>query len=170
MQGNALTDLKQEMAHNRVIDETVEHHSYPPNLQEPWRSRRWRNGEALYASLGISRDQREKRMDQLARNFQFFDAPVGLFFHMPKFMQPIQWTAFGMWMQTFMLLMVEAGLGSCAQGAWAQFPATVKRFADIPDDHVLLCGMAVGWPDEADEFNYFENARAPLEEMLRFID
>ena len=52
--------------------------SYPPNLWEPYRSRRFANGEELYQSLGIPRDDKPARLEQLARNGQFFGAPVGL--------------------------------------------------------------------------------------------
>jgi hypothetical protein len=52
---------------------------YPPTLWEPYRSRRFKVGEDLYGSIGIPRSNRERRLEQIARNFEFFGAPVGLF-------------------------------------------------------------------------------------------
>lgn len=149
--------------------EGPEYRIYPENLPDPWRARRGDNGEALYGALGIPRDDKAGRFAQLARNFTFFGAPAGLFLHMPRLMGPPQWADLGLWLQTVMLLLVEAGLGSCPQEAWSAYPQTVKRLAEIPDDHLLFCGLAIGWPDREAEVNQFPNARATLEETVRFL-
>ena len=89
---------------------------------------------------------------------------------MPRLMGPPQWADLGLWLQTVMLLLVEAGLGSCPQEAWSAYPQTVKRVTGIPEDHLLFCGLAIGWPDPDAAVNDFPNARAPLEETVRFLD
>ena len=149
--------------------ETLEYEIYPAELPDPWRSRRKDNGEALYASIGVARDDKAGRMTALARNFEFFGAPVGLLLHTPKIMGKPQWADLGMWLQTVMLLLVEAGLASCAQEAWSHYPETVKRVGEIPDDHDFFCGLAIGYPDPAAAINSFENARAKLDETVRFL-
>lgn len=171
--GATLARLKQAMA--AVLAEPPgrqqpEYRIYPEGLPDPWRDRRSANGEALYGALGIGRDDRAGRFAQLARNFTFFDAPVGLFLHLPRLMGPPQWADMGLWLQTVMLLLVEAGLGSCAQEAWSAYPETVKSVTGIPGDHLLFCGLAIGWPDREAEVNCFPNPRAALEETVRFLD
>ena len=171
--GRALVRLKQEMQAALLAppgSESPEYRIYPENLPDPWRARRGANGEALYGSLGITRDDKAGRLGQLARNFSFFDAPAGLFVHMPRLMGPPQWADLGLWLQTVMLLLVEAGLGSCPQEAWSAYPQTVKRASGIPDDHLLFCGLAIGWPDSEAPVNAFPNDRAPLEDTVRFLD
>ncbi len=170
LSGSSLTLLKQSVQTAFGSPETPEYRIYPEGLPDPWRTRRSNNGEALYASLGIAREDKGARLAQLARNFTFFDAPVGLFVHTPKLMGLPQWADLGLWLQTVMLLLVEAGLGSCAQEAWSAYPQTVKRVAGIPDDHTLFCGLAIGWPDTDAAVNDFPNLRAPLEETVRFLD
>ena len=150
--------------------EVPEYRIYPDPLPDPWRTRRAANGEALHASLGIAREDRAGRFAQLARNFTFFDAPAGLFVHMPRLMGPPLWADLGFWLQTVMLLLVEAGLGSCPQEAWSAYPDTVKRVTGIPQDHILFCGMAIGWPDDEAPVNRFPNPRADLSETVRFLD
>ena len=169
----ALSRLKAEMQSALLAPpggEAPEYRIYPEGLPDPWRARRGANGEALYSALGIAREDKAGRLGQLARNFTFFDAPVGLFVHMPRLMGPPQWADLGLWLQTVMLLLVEAGLGSCPQEAWSAYPQTVKRVTGIPEDHLLFCGLAIGWPDPDAAVNYFPNARAPLEETVRFLD
>lgn len=61
---------------------------------------------------GIQRTDGEGRFKQLARNWEFFDAPVGVFFVLDRQMGPPQWSDVGGFMATFMLLCEEAGLVS----------------------------------------------------------
>ena len=167
----SLSQLKQEMGAALMAppgSEMPEYRIYPEALPDPWRARRGANGEALYAALGIAREDKTGRFAQLARNFEFFGAPVGLFVHMPRLMGPPQWADLGIWLQTVMLLLVEVGLGSCPQEAWSAYPETVRRVAQIPQDHLLFCGLAIGWPDLT-AANDFPNPRAPLEETVRFL-
>ena len=75
--------------------------------------------------LRLDRDPREDRparFRQLARNTEFFGAPVGLFFCLDRKLGPPQWADLGMFMQTFMLLAVAEGLATCAQEYWARYP------------------------------------------------
>src|SRR3984885_4714283 len=60
--------------------EAPQYEVYPPNLWEPFRTRRFVCGEDLYRAIGIPREDRPARLRQLANNVNFFGAPVGLFF------------------------------------------------------------------------------------------
>src|SRR5690606_6009015 len=80
--------------------EETEYHIYPPNLKEPYRSRRYKCGEDLYATINIPRENKPARLMQLAKNYQFFGAPVGLFFAIDRDMQQGQWADLGMYMQS----------------------------------------------------------------------
>jgi nitroreductase len=143
--------------------EEPEYDVYPANLWEPFRTRRYVCGEDLYGSIDIPREDRRARLMQLARNGVFFDAPVGLFFCLDRKLGPPQWSDLGMYMQTFMLLAVARGLATCPQEYWAGYPRLVARFVDLPDDHMLFSGMALGYPDEAAPINQWRTRRDPFE-------
>lgn len=143
--------------------EPPEYQVYPPDLWEPFRTRRYVCGEDLYASIGIPREDRPARLRQLARNGLFFDAPVGLFFCLDRNLGPPQWSDLGMYMQTLMLLAVDAGLATCPQEYWARFPKTIARFVGLPDDHMVFSGMALGYADTAAPINKWRTRRDPLD-------
>ena len=145
-----------------------EYHVYPPELEGAYEVRRQGIGEAMYAALEIPRDNKMGRLAWFARNFQGFGAPVLMLVHTPKYMGPPQWSDMGMWLQTVMLLLREAGLDSCAQEAWAVYSKQIRECVDIPDDHIFFCGMAIGWGDRAHAVNTFPVARAPLDEAVRW--
>ena len=101
------------------MGEKTEYDVYPPNLWDPYRSRRFKCGEDLYKSINIPREDKGARLNQLAKNLRFFGAPVGLFVYIDRKMGPPQWSDVGMFLQTVMLIAREKGLHSCAQEAWA---------------------------------------------------
>jgi nitroreductase len=144
--------------------EETEYQIYPPNLKDPYRSRRYKCGEDLYATISIGRDNKPARLMQLAKNYQFFGAPVGLFFAIDRDMQEGQWADLGMYMQSVMLLAREYGLHTCPQEAWARWHATIREFLQMPPEVMLFSGMALGWIDEAHPINTLRTDRAPLEE------
>ena len=86
------------------LGRTAQYNVYPPNLIDPYRARRFKVGEDMYALIGIGRDNRPGRVAQFARNYDFFGAPVGMFFFLDRSMGPPQWSDLGMFIQSLMLL------------------------------------------------------------------
>ncbi len=168
--GNAMNRLKQTMlAKLAGGPETPEYDIYPQKLLSPYRDRRFAVGEAMYECIGISREDKIARRMWFARNFAFFGAPIALFMTVDKRMGPPQWSDLGMFLQSFMLLAVEAGLATCAQECWAVYPETVKAFLGTPDERMLFCGMAVGYEDESEPANGLRTERAEAGEWLRVV-
>jgi len=146
-----------------------EYHVYPPSLQEPYRSRRFKVGEDMYATLKVSREDRAARLRQFAKNWEFFGAPVGMFFTLDRDMQQGQWSDLGMLIQNIMLLARERGLDTCAQEAWAAWHEVVREELDIPGEQMLFCGLALGYADREAEINSLETEREPVESFARFL-
>jgi nitroreductase len=146
----------------------AEYHVYPPKLQDPYRKRRFKLGEDMYAAIGVGREDREGRLRQYARNWEFFGAPIGLFFTLDRDMQQGQWADVGMFMQSFMLLAREAGLDTCAQESWASWHELVREELGIPDEQILFCGMALGYADLEHPINNFTTDREPLDGFATF--
>ena len=169
--GSPLAELKARVRASLAANpagEGTEFPVYPPALGEPWRSRRHKVGEQLYASIGIPREDRPARLLQFARNFDFFGAPVGLFFSIERSFGPPQWAHLGMFIHSIALLAVERGLGVCEQEAWALVHKTVAEFLEMPESRMLYCGMALGWPDEDHPINGWRSEREPLEAFATF--
>ena len=89
--------------------EGSEYHIYPPDLADPYNTRRRDIGERMYATIGVAREDKLGRLAQMARNFEFFGAPCAMFFALDKSMQEGQWSDMGMIIQSIMLLARERG-------------------------------------------------------------
>ncbi len=140
---------------------------YPANLWEPYRSRRFKVGEDMYALLGIARDNKPARYMHLAQNFEFFGAPVGLFFIIDKAMGHGQWAHLGMFMQSVALAAVERGVSSCMQEAWARLRTPLAAHFALGDHEMIYCGMALGYAADA-PVNTLRSDRADVDEIAEF--
>jgi len=171
VQGDAMTRLKATMAEKQTTGATEQpaYDIYPKDLTAPYRDRRFAVGEAMYAELGIPRDDKAARRDWFARNFAFFGAPAAYFCTVDRRMGPPQWSDLGMYLQNLMLLAVDAGLATCPQECWAMYPDTLGAFLDIPEDHMLFCGMAIGYEDKDAPANRLRTERADTSEWLTTI-
>jgi nitroreductase len=139
---------------------------YPPNLWEPYRTRRFQVGEEMYALLGIKREDRAGRLAHVARNFEFFGAPVGLFFVIDHRLGRAQWAHLGMFMQSLALVAVERGLGTCMQEFWGLLRFTLHRHFALPDTDMVYCGMALGHPDMTAPVNRLRSSRAAVDDFV----
>lgn len=135
---------------------------YPEQLWEPYRSRRFDNGEELYRSIGIGREDRSGRQQQLARNTHMFGAPVGVFTAVDSRMLHAQWVDLGIYLQSLMLLATGKGLATCAQGFWRNYSDFVSRHLALPQGYQIAFGMALGYEDSAAPINQWRSTRAGL--------
>jgi nitroreductase len=160
--GAELTALKAAVA-TLPEPEQPAYEVYPANLWDPYRTRRFKCGEALYASIRIERGEKEHRLEQLRKNQEFFGAPAALFFCLDRNLGAPQWADMGMFMQTVMLLAAERGLDTCAQEYWASYATTVANLLQLPQEQMVFAGMAVGYADFDHPINNFRTEREPLE-------
>ena len=150
---------------NPFGDGDTEYDIYPKGLTDPYKSRRFKCGEDMYATIGVPREDKEGRMKQFMRNFRFFGAPVAMFFAIDRQMGLGQWSDLGMFIQSLMLVAREHGLHTAPQEAWAIWHKTVSEFLDMPDELMLFCGLGLGYMDESAPINQLRTDRAPLEEF-----
>ncbi|MGD9801067.1 MAG: nitroreductase [Parvularculaceae bacterium] len=141
---------------------------YPPNLWEPYRTRRYALGEEMYEKLGIPREDKAGRLSHLARNYEFFGAPVGLFFTLDRRFDKGQWAHLGMLMLSIALVAEERGLATCMQEAWTTRAKTVCDELGIPDSEQFYCGMALGYADKSAPVNALRSSRAAVEDFVVF--
>ena len=142
---------------------------YPSKLKEPYRTSRYELGEQMYELLGISREDKDGRMRQVMKNFEFFGAPCAFFCFVDRQMGPPQWSDLGMFLQPFMLLAKEAGLDTCAQEAWSIKHDSVSEFVKAEENDILFCGMSIGYRDDNAIINSLKSERRPLAEWAKFL-
>jgi hypothetical protein len=169
--GEARAELIRRVAERRktkALGEAPEYSIYPPALTEPYKTRRFRIGEAMYGTMGIPREDKMARLNFFSGNWEFFGAPIGLIITIDRQMQQGQWADVGMFLQSIMLLAREHGLHTCPQEAWAVWHRIIREFLSVPEEEMIFCGIALGYADERHPVNSLDSDRAPLEEWVTF--
>jgi nitroreductase len=142
---------------------------YPREWASPYIDRRRKVGWDLYGLLGIGKTDKARMHDQHGRNYQFFDAPVGLVFSIDRVMQQGSWLDYGMFLQNIMIAARARGLHTCPQAAFTQFHRLIADELKFKPEQMLVCGMALGHADPAAVENSLVTERAPVAEFTRFL-
>ncbi len=120
--------------------------------------------------MGIARDDAAGRWAAQRRNWAFFGAPVAGVVCMHRDFGSVDAIGVGMFLQTLLLALNERGLGSCVQVSIGLYPDVLREQLGIPDDLTILCGMSIGYADEAFPANHVATPRDPLCENVVFLD
>ncbi len=150
------------------MGEGMEYAIYPKDLDGRYEEQRRAVGKEMFDAVGLERGDTAGRVAQMAKNWDSFGAPVQLFTYTRKYMGPPQWSDMGMWLQTVMLLLREAGLDSCSQEIWAMYGSYMRELLGIDDDHIFFCGMAIGYRDPDAPINNFAVPRVPIGNAIEF--
>lgn len=143
---------------------------YPRDFVEPYLSRRRKVGWDLYGLLGIGKGDREGSAAAHRRNFEFFDAPVGLVLTMHETMRDGGWMDLGLYLGNVMTLARAHGLHTCPQAAWLEMASALRELLPIPDDHQVVVGCALGFEDTSHPLAALRTQRAELDEFVTFHD
>ena len=146
-----------------------EYRYYPEQFFEPYLTRRRTVGFALYSLLGIGRRDVERMRAQHDRNFTFFDAPVGMIFTIDRRLNVGSWVDHGMFLQNVMIAARGRGLHTCPQAAFAPYHRQIRPLLGIPDEEIVVCGMALGYEDASKPENALRSERAPVDEFVTFV-
>ncbi len=147
----------------------MDYQYYPLVWQEEYKERRKACGLQMYQALEISREDKQRQMDQWAANYRGFDAPVILFFLMDGVMETGSFLDYGMFIQSVMLAAQEQGLATCPQAALAEYPQIVKQQLGYAEDTVLLAGMAVGYEEQGALINSYRTPREAVDGFTTFF-
>ena len=155
-------------AQSAPMGEGMEYAIYPADLEGRYEQQRRAVGQAMFDALGIAREDGAGRVRQMMRNWDSFGAPVQIFTYCRTYMGPPQWSDMGMWLQTVMLLLREAGLDSCPQEIWAMYGRYMRELLGISDDYIFFTGMAVGYRNPDAPVNAFTVPRVAIDEAIQF--
>jgi nitroreductase len=143
---------------------------YPEEWISPYRERRKECALLMYEAVGITFGDKPARLDQWARNYRAFDAPVMLLFFIDRVMGQGSFIDYGMFLQSLMLAAEEEGLATCPQASLAEYPDIVRQELGFEDSMLLLCGMALGYEDREAPINSYRTPRMEVGEFTRFLD
>ena len=147
-----------------------EYSYYPTKWVSPYIDRRRKVGWDLYALLGLTREDKAGMQAQHARNYAFFDAPVGIIFTIDRIMERGSWLDYGMFLQNIMVAARGRGLDTCPQAAFTQFHRIISDTLQLPPNEQVVCGMALGYADPDKIENSLVTQREPVSGFAKFLE
>lgn len=155
--------------YNNGVQEKIEYEIYPNPLDEEYKKRRSECAKDMYAALSIEQDDIESRLTQIRENFKFFGAPVGMIITIDKAFAVNGWGHVGMFIQNICLSAIDNDMGTCLQESWSIYPETVKDVLNIPENEVVWCGIALGYPNPKHPINNYRTSRESIDKFVTFI-
>ena len=169
--GEARTRLSAAIMAERAsgaAEPAPEYAYYSSTMPEPYLSRRRTVGWQLYGLLGITKGDRSGARGWHDQNFTFFGAPVGMIFTVDRRLGLGAYLDLGMFMQNIMTAARGFGLDTCPQAAFAGYHATIRRELSLPEEEMVMCGLALGWVDDDAPANTLVAERVALADFAVF--
>jgi nitroreductase len=141
---------------------------FPPGYKGIYAERRRGAGVALYASLGIGRNDAERSAEQSFRNYRMFDAPHVAIVTAPAELGPYALVDAGGFIASFLLAAYAHGVATTPQGALARHAHFVRDYFGIPDTQHMICGISFGYAESEHPVNRFRTTRAEVDDLARF--
>jgi len=101
-------------------------------------------------------------------NYHFFGAPVVAYICMDRTLTPWSVYDLGLFSQSLMLAACKFGLASAPAVTLAAHPDLVRKELGVPDDLVIVIGIALGYEDPDSPQNRYRSTRRALKEAVRF--
>ncbi len=146
----------------------MDYHYYPQVWPEKYKNRRKETGLILYKTLGIKKEDKAGQAKQWRANYRAFDAPVMLLFLIDRELEKGSYMDYGMFLQSIMLMALDEGLATCPQAALAEYPDIVREVLKLPDDKMVLVGMALGYENQEAKVNSYRTSRESVESFVSY--
>ncbi|WP_010540614.1 nitroreductase [Dietzia alimentaria] len=139
----------------------------PERYDGVYSDRRRASGFGLYSALGIERSDHDARTRQMLENYRFFGAPHVAIITSDAGLGTYGAVDCGAYVSTFLAAATSVGVATCAQAALALYSDGIREHLGIPEDRLIVCGIAFGYADAEHPANAFRTERADLADVVR---
>lgn len=100
----------------------------------------------------------------------FYGAPVAILTCLDDSFPKNRLVDIGIVLGYFVLIAHEFGLGTCPIGLITAYEEEIKDLLNIPENKIVVIGVALGYPDPKSAINRFKSPREEIETFIRWID
>ena len=143
---------------------------FPTEYTGKYLDRRRECGFQLYNAVGVERGDKAGYAKQTLENFRLFGAPHVAVLTSDPGLGVYGAVDVGGYVQVLLLAMQAHGVAAIPQAALAGHSALLKDMLGIPAERLVVCGISFGYEDRSHVANSYRTSRAPLSEVVNWID
>ena len=142
----------------------------PKSLPSPFQGRYADLNRQIYETISIDEDDPRGHIEYYAQMYALYDASALILMVLDKGLS-LEYAMLdtGLFLQTLCLLAHERSLGTAILSAAVHCPDVVRGIFAIPENKLLVVGIALGWPDTGASLNNFERKRSRINECVKWI-
>ena len=154
---------------NAHLSNTIAYHAaIPQDAPAELLARQNDFGRRYYAALGIDRSDLQARSRQTARNYDFFDAPVGLLLTINSQLTKHSWLDCGLFLENIIIAAQARGLATIAQVSFVRYQAAITQILGLEPNESVVCGVSLGYPDEKSSLNRLDMPREQVDSFTEW--
>lgn len=100
----------------------------------------------------------------------FYGAPVAILICLDDSFPKSRLVDIGIVLGYLVLVAHAFGLGTCPIGLITAYEDEIKEVLNIPENKIVVIGVALGYPDENSPINRFKSPREEIDPFIRWID
>jgi nitroreductase len=169
--GDVLDKIREDNTKNTLAGKPhVRDFPYKEDYEGVHRKRQIEVAVQLFEVMGISREDKQKRMEWMMRGFRQFDAPVSLVLTYDKDLEPAGITQFGLGALAYGIVLAawDLGLGCVINGQGIMQSDVVHKHAQIPNTEAIMICIALGYPDEDFAANEVRSTRVDNQDFVKY--
>jgi nitroreductase len=127
-------------------------------------------GFQLYEAVGIERDDRARRNEQMMENFRFFGAPHVAIVTSEADLGPYGSMDCGGFIALFALAAKAKGISSVVQASVTGYAPTIRAHFGLPENRLIQTAISFGYEDPDHPSNSFRTDRASVDDVITFME
>ena len=167
--GEATEKLSQLLIESTKTQQINPDFNWPTQYVGQYAQRRRQCGYQLYESIGIQKEDKKRRKEQMMLNYKFFGAPHVAIVTSESDLGPYGSMDCGGFIAAFTIVAQAKGIATIAQASVTGYAQTIRKYFQIPKNRLIQTAISFGYSDDLHPINHFRTEREKSENVVKIF-
>ena len=167
--GEATEKLSQLLIESTKTQQINPDFNWPTQYVGEYAQRRRQCGYQLYDSIGIQKEDKKRRKEQMMLNYKFFGAPHVAIITSESDLGPYGSMDCGGFIAAFTIVAQAKGIATIAQASITGYAQTIRKYFQIPKNRLIQTAISFGYSDDLHPINHFRTEREKSEKVVKIF-
>ena len=167
--GEATEKLSQLLIESTKTQQINPDFNWPTQYVGQYAQRRRQCGYQLYESIGIQKEDKKRRKEQMMLNYKFFGAPHVAIVTSESDLGPYGSMDCGGFIAAFTIVAQAKGIATIAQASITGYAQTIRNYFQIPKNRLIQTAISFGYSDDLHPINHFRTEREKSENVVKIF-